>query len=312
MRIRLGYVAISKKLGITASSTMTYAYYKKLGLKNAHQKLHEIILSNFRDLEIILNYNINNNISFYRLTSNLIPLLTHQDVKINLNKYKEKFNHIGNIIKLNNMRVDTHPDQFCVLNSVREEVVISSISILKSHQTMFKLLNYDSKAIIHIGSSVGGKKESIKRFENNFNKLDEELQKMIILENDDKIFNISNTLKLCERLKVPMVLDYHHHLCNNTGQKIEKYIDRIVKTWGDDPPKMHFSSPKKKKEKRSHNDYIDVDAFIKFIDKIKVIDRDIDIMLEAKMKDVALFKLINDLKEKTKYEFINESTFIIK
>jgi UV DNA damage endonuclease len=135
---------------------------------------------------------------------------------------------------------------------------------------------------------------------------------MIILENDDKVFNISDTLKLCEDLCIPMVLDYHHHLCNNTGQKIEDYIDKIVNTWGNDTPKIHFSSPKSENEKRAHNDFVDVNVFIEFINKIKFIDRDIDIMLEAKMKDIALFKLMEELRNKTNYDFVNESTFIIK
>lgn len=312
MQIRLGYVAISKNLNITSSSMMTYSHYKKLGLIKAREKLNKIIMSNFRDLETILNYNIMHNISFYRLTSNLIPLLTHNDVNIDIDKYKVEFEYIGKIIKDNNMRVDTHPDQFCVLNSVKEDVVKASINILKSHQHIFKLLKCNSRMILHIGSSVGGKKESVYRFKDNFNKLNISLQKMIMVENDDKVFNIDNTLKLCEDLRIPMVLDYHHHICNNVGQKIEKYIKRIVDTWDNDIPKMHFSSPKSMNEKRAHNDYIDVDDFIAFLEKIKFINRDVDIMLEAKMKDEALFKLMRELREITNYDFINESTFIIK
>ena len=57
----------------------------------------------------------------------------------------------------------------------------------------------------------------MERFINNFNKLDENIKSKVILENDDKVFNIRNTLKICEQLKIPMVLDYHHHLCNNNG-----------------------------------------------------------------------------------------------
>lgn len=312
VRIRLGYVAISKRLNITSSSMMTYTHYKKLDLKSAQVKLNKIIMSNFRDLEIILNYNIKNNISFYRLTSSLIPLLTHHDVELDIDKYKIEFEHIGKIIKVNNMRVDTHPDQFCVLNSDKEHVVTNSIAILQSHRTIFNLLKYKSRMVIHVGSSVGGKEEGIKRFKSNFTKLDKELQSMIMVENDDKTFDISDTLKLCEDLHIPMVLDYHHFICNNTGQKIEQYIDKIANTWGSDIPKMHFSSPKSEVEKRSHSDYIDANDFITFLEKIKFIDRDIDIMLEAKMKDEALFKLMHDLMNITNYEFINESTFIVK
>jgi UV DNA damage endonuclease len=312
MIVRLGYVAISMKLNITSSSMMTYSHYQRLGEKKGLEKLNKVIMSNFRDLETILKYNIKNNITFYRLTSNLIPLLTHPEVNININKYKIEFEYIGKIIKENKMRIDTHPDQFCVLNSINDNVVEASIIMLKSHQEIFKLLKYNGRMILHIGSSVGGKEEALNRFKNKFNKLDKDLQKMIILENDDKVFNIEDTLMLCEDLHIPMVLDYHHYLCNNNGEKIENYITRILDTWHEETPKMHFSSPKNKKEIRAHNDYIDVDTFVTFIKKIKFVDRNIDIMLEAKMKDIALFRLMEDIKQKTNYEIINESTFLVK
>lgn len=313
MKVRLGYVAISTTLdGTSSSSLMTYSHYKKLGSVRGNEKLDKIILSNFDDLKKILTYNIKNSITFYRMTSNLIPLGTHPEVNIDIAKYKSQFEEIGEIINTNNMRVDTHPDQFCVLNSIKDSVVIASIHMLVFHQYLFKLMNYEGRMILHIGSGTDGKKKSIKRFEDAFNALDDNLKKMIILENDDKVFNVSNTLSLCEKLKIPMVLDYHHHFCNNNGKKIEDYIVRIFDTWSDLNPKLHFSTPKSKKEKRSHNDYVDVDAFVNFLERIKFTKRDIDIMIEAKAKDEALFKLVRLLKYKTNYKFIDETTFILE
>lgn len=110
-----------------------------------------------------------------------------------------------------------------------------------------------------------------------------------------------------------MVLDYHHHLCNNNGEKIEDFIERIFKTWDNDDliPKIHFSSPKSKKEFRSHSDYVDVDAFLNFLERIKFTNQDIDIMLEVKEKDEALFRLIRQIKYKKDYKFKNNTTFLI-
>ena len=98
-----------------------------------------------------------------------------------------------------------------------------------------------------------------------------------------------------------MVLDYHHFKVNKNNEKIEDYIKRIFDTW-DGIPKVHFSSPKDKKNKRAHNDYIDVFDFIDFIEKVKFINRDFDIMIEAKKKDCAMFKLIRELKYRTNYK----------
>lgn len=107
-----------------------------------------------------------------------------------------------------------------------------------------------------------------------------------------------------------MVLDYHHYICNSGNIDINKYYETIFSTWNS-TPKIHFSSPKNKtkKEIRSHHDYIDSDAFISFIDSIKDLDFNIDIMLEAKGKDDALFRLVRELKFKTNYHFIDETTF---
>jgi len=109
-------------------------------------------------------------------------------------------------------------------------------------------------------------------------------------------------------LKVPICLDYHHFKCNESALD----YNMVINSWKG-IPKMHFSSPKNKtkKEIRSHHDYIDSDDFITFLEKIKILDCDIDIMLEAKKKDEALFRLVRELKYKTDYEFIDETTFIL-
>lgn len=310
MKIRLGYACLPVTINETASSSLSYTNYKKLGDKG-NEKLNGVILSNFKSLKEILKYNTLNDIVFFRMTSSLIPLGTHNDVKYEIFKrYKNEFIEIGNIIKNNNLRVDMHPDQYCVLNSDRKEVVSSSINILNFASNMYKAMKIESFLVLHIGSSKNGKEESINRFIDNFNKLNSKLKKQIVLENDDKIYTILDTLDLCKKLNIPMVLDYHHYRCNNNGERVEDYIEEICNTWKNNIPKIHFSSSKNKKEFRTHNDYINVDDFIEFIEKIKFINRDIDIMIEAKRKDDALFTLIRQLKYKNIYKIKKNSIFL--
>ena len=153
--------------------------------------------------------------------------------------------------------------------------------------------------------------KSIKRFKENFNLLSDEVKSKIMLENDDKSFNVYQTLKLCEEINVPMCLDIHHHYCNKCTKDINIYMERIFNTYKKCKIKMHYSSPKSKKEKRTHNEYINSDEFINFIAFLKRYDKDIDIMLEAKSKDLALVKLVYQLKFKENYHFIDESSFTI-
>ena len=311
MIIRLGYVAISLTLDITASKTITYTNYSKLKEEDKIIKIDNIVKENLQNLKQIMLYNFKNNIHFYRLSPNIIPLATHPNIDIDIEKYKKQFEIIGYMSKLYNIRLDTHPDHYCVLNSNKKEVIKNSIKILKYNYNIFKTMKINGKAIVHIGGAYDNKEKSIQRFIKNFKKLDTKIQNIIILENDDKIYNIKDTLYICETLKIPMVLDYHHYLCNNENEKIEDYLPRILNTWKKEKlnPKMHFSSPKNKKEFRSHSNYINSDDFIKFINILKKYNTNIDIMLECKAKDEAMFRLVRQLKHKTNYHFINETTF---
>ncbi len=314
MKIRLGYAVISKTLeGQKLFHTLTYTNYLKK--EDSNNYLTSIINQNLEGLMEILKYNVKNNIHFYRLNSSLIPLATHSEVDYD---YKEKvsatLDDIGKYIGKNNLRVDTHPDQFCVLNSTKEEVVTASIKILEYESFILKQLKISNPIIIlHVGSMEGGKEESIQRFKDNFKKLDKDVQNMIALENDDRVYKVKDVLTLCEDLHIPMVLDYHHYLCNNNGDNLDDYLSRIFATWQNNLPKVHFSSPKSKlkKEYRSHHDYINVLDFINFMRFMKKYDQDFDIMIEAKMKDEALFRLVRELKYLTNYTFLDETTFIV-
>ncbi len=311
MKIRLGYACISKTLSnVTTSSTVTYTTFQK---DKDYKKIDTAIKSNLNALKEILTYNIKNNIHFFRLSSKLIPLATKSDVIFDyIDPYKDYYHSIAKIIKDNKLRIDFHPDEFCVLNSTKSEVVKNSIAILEYHYNLLKALEIKNKILVlHIGGNTFGKKNSISRFINNFNTLSKDIQESIAIENDDKIFNIRDCVYISKNINVPVILDYHHHICNHDELDINDYLKDILSSWHNTTPKMHFSSPKNKTKKdfRSHNDYINVDDFINFIDLLKPFNHDVDIMIEAKAKDEALFRLVRELKYKTNYTFIDDTSF---
>lgn len=290
MRVRLGYVAIALGLpNVTSSSNVTYTSYQKLSNEDKKiNKLKEVTYSNIVDLKKILQYNIKNDIHFYRITSALVPLATHPDVNWDYRKiFSIDFKLIGEILRDSNMRVDTHPDQFNVINSATPEIVENTKRNLWFHSNLFEDMEYPmGKMVLHVGSSAGGKKAALKRFEDNFLKYPDEATSKIILENDDKTFTAKETLQLCKNLEVPMVLDVHHHICNNEGFSIEEILPDILGTWDKEvlPPKLHFSSPKDSPKDRKHADYINGKDFVEFIDLCRKTNKDIDIMIEAKRK----------------------------
>lgn len=292
--IRLGYACICNSIN-DHLHTITYTNYLK-----DKTKIYDIIKQNFNVLKKIITYNNKNNIHFYRLSSNFIPcasIINYDYQTI----FKKEFKEISKLI---NGRFDMHLSEYCILNSTNKEVVKRSIDEIKYHYKLLKNFKIEPTLVIHIGSKIFGKENSITRFINNFNKLPNYLKKSLIIENDDKVFNVEDTLKLCQKINRPMVLDVHHHYCNKSSKELSYYLNDIFKTWNT-TPKIHFSSPKNKKDFRAHNDYINSDDFIDFI---KLINQDIDIMLETKAKDDALFRLVRELKYKTNYIFIDETT----
>lgn len=297
------------------SHTVTYNQYEKE--ENKQEKLHSIILYNLKNTMEILKYNEKNNIHFYRMTSKLIPLSTHHKVEYNyITPYISYYKEIGDFIEKYNMRVDMHPDQFTVLNGTKKEVRENTFAILAYHASLLQAINIKNPILVlHVGSSVFGKDKSIQRFKKAFLNLPLPIRKMIVLENDDKVFTVLDVLLLCEDLHIPMVLDFHHYICNKGDISIELYYERIFNTWKHYcvNPKIHFSSPKSqtKKDMRSHHNYINSDDFILFLNSIKHLPYDIDIMIEAKQKDEALFRLIRELKYKTHYTFIDDTSFYL-
>lgn len=320
MRVRLGYVAISMRLGkkITSSSTVTFANYNKLTTQEKKlEKLKKVVLSNLTDLTKILEYNIENQIHFYRITSALVPLVTHPEVGYwgHREIFRKDFEYIGKLIKKNNMRVDTHPDEFNVINSVNPRVVLNTKTNLICQTEWFQDMNYDEgRMVIHVGGATGGKEEGIKRFITNFREYPDEITSRIIIENDDKTYTAKEVLNLCKELKRPMVVDVHHHNCNNNGESLDDFLEDIFNTWNNQklPPKIHFSSPREFEKDRKHADYINPYEFVEFLDKAKKIDRDFDVMLECKQKDDALFRLADEMQElRPQYKRIDSSTFEI-
>ena len=300
MQINLGYVGNPPTLLDIYSHTLTFKEFSKYDNDKGIDLLTKRIKLNFKNFQKVLKYNHDNKIKFYRMTHTMFPLLTHPNVNIDYKEvFKDEFNKLKKTIDKYNIRIDTHPDEFCLLTSDKDNVTTNSIKILKFHLEIFKLLGINGKCVLHIGSSKPTKEEALNRFRDNFNKLPIELKNLIILENDDKTYTVSDTLTLCEELNIPMVLDYHHYICNHEkNERINNLLPKIIKTWNNTNlnPKMHFSNSISTKQKRNHSTYLNYNSFIKFLKLLQPLNTDIDIMIEAKGKDEALFRLVRQHK----------------
>lgn len=212
------------------------------------------------------------------------------------------------------MRISFHPDHFCVFSTPLPEVLAKSEYDLHNHVLMLEAMGLDeaAKCNIHIGGAYGDKVVAGERFVHQFSALSPRLRHRITLENDDKTFNARETLEAAEKARVPMVLDIHHHAFN-PGEDGEDELygslwPRIERTWQQErdrlgytspeqlPSKIHASSPKSSSEPRGHADFVKAEPLLRFLRHAARMTDYLDCMLEAKSKDEALFKLIEDLR----------------
>lgn len=273
---------------------MSVKTYKSLKHEERMRRLRSMSIDNLYNVHKIMLWCVENGISLYRLSSDLIPLATYipewqwwEDKDI-----KNMCNRIKSIVDEGKIRISMHPDQFCVLNSEKSEVVRGSVVILEHHNRLSNMAG-NKILILHVGSGAGGKEAAMERFIQNFNSLNTDIRKKTAIENDDKIFNADDVLPLCEKLGLPMVLDIHHHNCNHKKDNLPELIERIRSTWKGKRPKVHLSSGRNCPTDRHHADFVDYEDYKRAIELVK---DDFDIMMECKEKDLAVLEIIKKIK----------------
>ncbi|SJZ97324.1 UV DNA damage repair endonuclease UvsE [Selenihalanaerobacter shriftii] len=300
MNIDFGYACISTKIkDCSTAKTTTVKHFKTIDDLDVRKwKLKKITKENLQNTLRLLWHNIAEDIKLYRFSSQLVPLATHELGQIwnYTEECSDEFAKVGRVIKKNNLKASTHPGQYTVINTPKEDVFENSKADLEYHNNVLNAMNLDftAKMVTHVGGVYGEKNKAKERFITNFKKLSSDIQQGLVLENDDTSYSIGDVLEICQELKIPMVLDVHHHNCYNQGEKLKEYLEGIFATWTDRTPKIHFSSPRSKKHPKRHADYINPEEFKTFLDLAN--DYEFDVMIEAKKKDEAVLKLREDLE----------------
>jgi len=262
------------------------------------EKLTEVTAHNLAALEKMIDYNRKNNIKLFRISSDLIPFgsspvnpLPWWDI------HDEAFQRIGAKIQNGGMRVSFHPGQYTVLNSPDEDVVARAILDLEYHAIMLECLGVgnEHKIVLHVGGIYGDKAAALERFATNFKRLPEGVKNRLIIENDDRLYNIEDVLGLANRLQIPAVYDNLHHAINPSpsGGDDRYWIAAAAKTWkdSDGKQKIHYSQQAPGKRPGAHTDTIQLDTFLTFHEQLE--DKQIDIMLEVKDKNLSAIKCQN-------------------
>ncbi len=261
----------------------------------------------------ILEYLRRKEIRFYRLAGQLAPYLTHPALPQFHHQLQECSTELaatGDVARAYGIRLTLHPGHFIQLNSPDALRVRRSIDELIGQTALLDALGLDQDAVIviHVGGRYDDRLAARARFVTMFNALPERVQARLALENDDRLYDLTDTLWIHRRTGIRLVLDTLHHCCLNRQRiPVTDALALALATWPPSQrPKIHISSPRTELRHlrrdgqwrmqmplpNQHSDFLNP---FEVIDRLREAKRaglrPFDIMLEAKAKELALLRL---------------------
>lgn len=309
MKIRnaqFGYACINMHLQETEKVQCNRRMIKRTFLSKGVPYASELALSNVKALRRVIEWNNENDVKVYRMTSCLFPWVSEYELEDlpDFEEIREVMHQAGQIAMSAGQRLSFHPGQFCVLASPTEKVVLNAAQELNKHAQMMDIMGLPNspaaKINIHVGGAYGEHDKALARFcDNAVKHLTPSAFSRLTVENDDKP-NVFSTKMLYDgvyrRIGIPIVFDSHHF---SLGPQDLDYHDSFYlarETWPDGVKQQcHHSNSKRDYEdskvaKVSHSAW--------FYTPFENYNEEVDVVLECKMKEQALFKYQHDFSEK--------------
>jgi len=295
-QVRYGYACVCMSLQ-RLNEAKCRGIQKKTFLAEGPNYAANLAIENAKDLLKIIKWNEANGFTFFRMSSELIPWASEFDLEdlIRYDTLYKSFEMVGDYAKAHNHRLTFHPGPFNVLVSENDNVVERTIKDLTNHGEIMDMMGLSrtpfNKINIHCNGVYGNKQAAMDRFCRNFERLPESVQTRLTVENDDKasMYSVKDLMYIHERIGIPIVFDYFHHTFNTGGLTEKEALELAMSTWSDDiVPVVHYSESRRiedpKAKSTAHSDYI--------YDEIYTYGYNLDVMVEAKMKDYAVINYI--------------------
>jgi UV DNA damage endonuclease len=262
-------------------------------------------------LRAVLDRLDRDDIRMYRMATALAPYASHPDLPQfhgQIDECAGELADVGALVRERDIRLSTHPGQYTVLNSERDEVRRTAVAELEVQAALLDAMGLGPEAVVvvHVGGARGGCEAALDRFERGLGELSASARARLAIENDDRSFGMADVLTLARRTGLRVVFDVLHHRCHDpAGIPDAEALAAALATWPRDVvPKVHFSSPRLDvavrrgrmvlPQMRAHADLVDPMGFEQFM-RAAGGSREFDVMLEAKAKDVALLRLRDQL-----------------
>lgn len=305
--MRHGYCCINLSINegrkdkerIYTNRSLTKKTFEELGISRAS----ELALMNVKDLSAIIDWNESAGIKMFRMSSDMFPWCSEYELTDlpDYNEIHQIMSETGQRAKSYGQRLTFHPSHFCVIASLREDVVEKSFKELRQHAEIMDMMGLDQSfhypINIHVNTSKPSLQEAADRFCQAYSRLPENVKNRLVLENDDTPsgFTPIDLYNLIHRkISVPITFDYLHYYCHPSDDFSEREALEIsVSTWPEGvTPITHYSESRKLNEDENskllaHTDWI-------WTENIETYGLEIDIEFEVKMKDSALLKYLKN------------------
>jgi UV DNA damage endonuclease len=283
-------------LDVCVNRTMRKATFETKGMAY----VGELVLSNLQGLKQILEWNLENDILLYRMSSDMFPWVTEYELHElpNYSEVKAVCEDIGSFAKQHGMRLSFHPGPFNVLGSNNSNTVNKTVNELTKHGDVMDLMGLDRShqcpINIHVSATKPDKQVICDNFCRNFELLPETVSSRLTVENDDKLSQYSpqDLYDLVHsRIGIPITFDQFHFECARdpnieySPDVLQEALELCLSTW-DVKPLTHHSSTRVREDDKArytaHADYI--------YEPIQSFGHDFDTDIEAKAKDLAVLR----------------------
>lgn len=270
-------VRVSPRLGLCCAfvdqpslkfRTTTAAHLARLRAvseRGAFAYYEAIITENLKALSRVIEWCAANGVHAFRINSDLWPRATHPlvtpwvDELFDRPDIQSLFTSVRELARASDIRLSEHPDQFLVGNSLREDVVHSTITELEWRGKLGDALGVDV-ICLHAGSGSPDRETALRRWDATIARLSPSVLSKLALENDDRVFAPEHLLPVCLAWSIPLVYDVHHHRV--LADSLDEYeaTEFAIASWVNREPYFHLSSPRAgwdNGDARPHHDIIE-------------------------------------------------------
>lgn len=241
---------LGRRMNVT---TATMAYLGRLGPAAAFDKIAAVVDHNLRAFRLQVAHVAGRPPleRLHRLSSGLLPGYTHPscapfyrdpDLRALIER---SLAETGEAARRGDVRLSMHPDQFCVLGTLREAALTNAIAELEYHAEVMTLMGYGTgwhPDGAHVNVHGGARGAGLDGFRAGFARLSQTARDLVTVENDEVSYGLDDLLPLAGEL--PIVVDLHHHWIASGGEYLQPddpRIDVIASSWRGVRPLAHVS-----------------------------------------------------------------------